>query len=531
MCKNEKQNRTQQSQESARNTFANAFESSLTLSAEGFLMDWTAQAEKILGWRRDEVIGRRLSDILIPEKYRESYERGFKYFLGSEEVRDLNQRLNIIALHRDGRKIPIELVIALTQGPRPLGFKGSIRELTEGERSQGSKNISEEPIRQAQKFEAIGRLAGGIAHDFNNILAIIMAFTELACMDADKPDEARKFLDEIRKANDRAKDLIQRILKFVRKEKQEYKPTLLHLAVNEVLELMRSILPATIEVEMRINPATPPVLADPTQIDQVMMNLCTNAAHAIGERPGRMTIVVCPCDVKDSFTRRVNLPPGKYAQVSISNTGHGMDEETLKRIYEPFFTTKDLGEGTGLGLPVVHGIIKEHQAHIAVESQIGVGTTFHLYFPAHESVLLEKEKVTEAVSYGHGEHILFVDDEPAICSSAKLVLERLGYHVTTQTHPIEALLYFRNHPDQFQLVITDLTMPHLTGIEFARKIAEIQPRVPVLLATGYLGKWTIEKLREFGIHEVTEKPISTLALATTIRRVLNSRGKRFNSRD
>jgi CheY-like chemotaxis protein len=215
------------------------------------------------------------------------------------------------------------------------------------------------------------------------------------------------------------------------------------------------------------------------------------------------------------------LRPERYARLTVSDTGHGIDAETLKHIFEPFFTTKGPGEGTGLGLPVVHGIVKEHEGVIAVQSQPGVGTTFDVYFPTHQTTPTEVPEMPVMLPRGRGEHILFVDDETAICTSAQIILERLGYHVTVQTNPAEAIIQFCKCPDQFALVITDLTMPRVTGIDLAQQISRLRPKTPVLLVTGFNDSWTPDTIREFGVHELLVKPITPLALATTVQRALN----------
>jgi CheY-like chemotaxis protein len=286
--------------------------------------------------------------------------------------------------------------------------------------------------------------------------------------------------------------------------------------------LLRSSLPATVEIDAKIDSNTPVVLADPTQIHQVVMNLCMNAAHAMRGHPGCLTVVLQPCDVDEALAHSLHgLRPERYARLTVSDTGHGIDAETVKHIFEPFFTTKGPGEGTGLGLAVVHGIVKDHEGVIAVQSQPDVGTTFDVYFPIHQTTPVEASEIPAKLPRGRGEHILFVDDEAAICTSAQIILERLGYHVTVQTDPSEALIQFCKCPDQFDLVITDLTMPRVTGSELAQQISRLRPKMPVLLATGFNDAWTPDKLREFGVRELLAKPMTPLVLATTVQRALN----------
>lgn len=289
---------------------------------------------------------------------------------------------------------------------------------------------SEEHLRQSQKMEAIGQLAGGIAHDFNNILGCIVGYTELAGQEASENAAALEHLQAVLKASRRAKDLVQQILTFSRQQEQERKPIQLQAVIQEALKLLRASLPATIDLRADINPDIPVVRADPSQVRQVLMNLVTNAVHAMRGR-GQLGIRLLRIGL--DAAAQPNLPAGNYAALLVSDTGCGMDRAILQRIFEPFFTTKEPGEGTGLGLAVVHGIMKSHGGAIKVDSQPGHGTTFHLYFPAHDQAEAGPSQKVRSIPQGHGERILFADDDPPLASSGKKILERAGDDVTTQT--------------------------------------------------------------------------------------------------
>jgi PAS domain S-box-containing protein len=395
------------------------------------------------------------------------------------------------------------------------------RDITERKTAEQAKADLEAQLRQAQKMEAIGTLAGGIAHDFNNILGAMIAYAELAKVDAESNPAVLESLSQIRKAGDRARDLVQQILAFSRQRKQERKPIRLQPVVTEALKLLRSTLPTTIEMVSDIQADTPVVLADATQIQQVLMNLCANAAQAMPHQPGRLEVRLTECRVDSGLARsHPDLHVGRYARLFVRDTGHGMSRDTLKRIFDPFFTTKAPGEGTGLGLAVVHGIVQDHGGVIRVESEPGRGTAFHIYFPAHKTPPSESEAKLSPVPQGHGEQILFVDDEPPLCDVASKMLQRLGYRVITCTNPFEALAQFSAQPGIFDLVIADLSMPGMNGVDMALQMFQTRPDTPVILATGFSGPWTAEKVRSLGIRDIVLKPLGASGFGEIIHRTL-----------
>jgi nitrogen-specific signal transduction histidine kinase/ActR/RegA family two-component response regulator len=402
-----------------------------------------------------------------------------------------------------------------------------IHDITDCKHAEAECHRHETHLRQSQRLGALGTLAGGIAHDFNNLLAVIIGYTELAIMDVQCPQEAVKHLLHSRSASERARELVRQILAFSRRQEQEREPMPMQPAIKECLELMRHTLPATIEIDAQIDPNASAVLADPTQIHQVMMNLCTNAAHAMQRRPGRLTISLKNCDVNPPLADTIpDLQPGRFVQMSVCDTGHGMDAETLKRIFEPFFTTKKPEEGTGLGLPVVRGIVREHRGALAVRSQLGIGTTFDIYLPALDCATPESKNSARPLLCGKGEHILLVDDEPAVCAALRVLITRLGYRVTSETSPVKALETFRANPDEFQLLISDLTMPQMTGVDLAQQILQIRPQLPVLLASGSSGDLSSEQMRKFGVSDILPKPTDLSALGAIIHKSLRgSRGQ------
>ncbi|MBK9989704.1 MAG: response regulator [Verrucomicrobia bacterium] len=376
----------------------------------------------------------------------------------------------------------------------------------------------EEQLYQAQKMESIGQLAGGIAHDFNNILAVIVGHGELLRDQLQKQPEALEDLEMLLRGTERATQLVQQILAFSRKTKHETIPILLQNVVKEALKFLRSTIPASIEIAPRISSDLPLVLADSTQIHQVVMNLCTNAAHAMKDAPnGRLEVRLESLHADAEFAvMHAGLHEGEYVRLAVSDTGHGMDDATIKHIFEPFFTTKVNGEGTGLGLSVVHGIIKACNGGIFVYSHPGEGTIFHVYLPALSIARTHRDAGTSSIPAGNGEHILFVDDEPAICIAARRILVNLGYQVTTFNKPLAALEHIKERAGEFALLVTDLTMPGADGITLAREAHLISPGLPVILTTGFAADRTEEQLKTQGISKLLIKPFTTVSLAQAL---------------
>lgn len=375
-------------------------------------------------------------------------------------------------------------------------------------------------LRQSQKMEAIGTLAGGIAHDFNNILYALIGYTELAMNKIPEESHPHNHLKEVLKAAWRARDLVRQILTFSRHQaSNEFYPIRIKLVAKEVLNLIRATLPASIEIRQMID-STKLVNADPTQIHQVLMNLCTNAAHAMAANGGTLTVRARDITLEGDFETHPELSPGDYVQLSIIDTGSGIPAGIIDRIFDPFFTTKTKDKGSGLGLAVVHGIVKNHGGGIVVESQPGRGTTVDVYFPARETALKQPPSFESRIS-GGTEQILFVDDEAAIIDMARQMLGSLGYGITVRTDPKEALDLFLAEPDRFSLVITDLSMPRMTGVQLAEAIRAIRPDFPVILCSGIDDSLPADMEIAGGIHAFLLKPIVRSDLARTIREVLD----------
>jgi signal transduction histidine kinase/ActR/RegA family two-component response regulator len=375
-------------------------------------------------------------------------------------------------------------------------------------------------LRQSQHMEAIGRLAGGVAHDFNNILAAMIGYTELAMYDMPASSPVWSHLQEVLKAGQRAKALVHQILTFSRRTEREHTPVHLPLLVQESLSLLRASLPSTMEIRQHIAPEAGTVLADTTQLHQVVLNLCANAEYAMRQTGGILEVRLEVVDIDTALVAQYpTLRPGPYVRLMVQDTGHGMPPDVVERIYEPFFTTKAVGEGTGIGLSVVHGIVVDHGGTITVESQVGYGTTFTIYLPRIECDMAGAAQEEEAMPHGQG-RILFVDDEAALVHLGHTVLTQLGYSVAAYTSSEEALAVFQAAPHHFDLVITDYTMPHITGEALARSLRSIRPDIPIILGTGFSYTTDAEKARALGINAFLMKPWTAPELARTIAQVL-----------
>ncbi|MEW6291586.1 MAG: ATP-binding protein [Thermodesulfobacteriota bacterium] len=380
-------------------------------------------------------------------------------------------------------------------------------------------------LRQAQKMESLGTLAGGIAHDFNNILTAIMGFTELAKAKLPPESPVAKDLAEVLKGCQRAMELIRQILTFSRQREQEYLPLKVQSIAKEVLKLLRSGIPANIEMRQRINDSCGCVIADPSQIHQVVMNLCTNAYHAMRNKGGILEVSLEPIELTDMDVRnKIALAPGHYLRLTVSDTGTGIEPVALERIFEPYFTTKGKGEGTGLGLSVVHGIVEGIGGTITVYSEAGRGTTFHIYLPVVEADPVMNTEAGSSVQIPSGnERILVVDDEESVVTVEKRILESLGYQVTSFTDCAGARDAFLAAPQRFDLLLTDMYMPGMTGKELVAVLRAIRPDLPVLMCTGFSKEMDKEKARELGIGRLMMKPMAFIDLARAVREVLDKK--------
>jgi PAS domain S-box-containing protein len=504
-----------QSEERFRSITESAMDAIISTDANGHILSWNSGAQRLFGYECDEMVGQPLTR-LMPARYRGPCLDGLRQVVTTGQQRLMGKTLEVHGLTREGDELPVELSLSSWQTGDSTFFGAIIRDISERKRL-------ETQLRQAQKMQAIGTLTGGIAHDFNNILSAILGYAELALDEVEQGSAVWHDLQGTLTAGRRAKDLVRQILAFSRQTERARTSIHLHFLVEEALALLRAALPSTITIRPIIDRNAGAVLADPTQMQQVLINLCTNAAHAMRETGGVLEVRLEPVELAlEAPSIAPGLKAGAYVRLTVQDTGHGMAPAILERIFEPFFTTKGMGEGTGMGLAVAHGIIAHHEGAITVESTPGQGSTFAVYLPRSDrpgtAPLLTEEPVV-----GGKERILFVDDETALVHVGRATLQRLGYQVVVCTSSSEALETFRAAPYSFDLVITDRTMPSLTGDVLVRELRHIRPNIPIILCTGFSHPVTSEQLRALEVDAFLLKPVMVNEWARVIRQVLERR--------
>ncbi len=502
-----------QSEEKFRMISTSAQDAIVMFDPEGRVTYWNPAAERMFGFSGAEAVGADLRSLILPECKEDLFNRKIARFKESGGVRDRYRLMEIKATNRKLEELIVELSISAVTLDNRRHTIGIIRDISE-------KRRLEAQLRQTQKMEAIGTLAGGIAHDFNNILSAIIGYTELTMDLMPKDDSLRPNLDEVFNAGMRARDLVKQILTFSRQSEQELLPVQVSLIVKESLKLLKASLPATIEIRQKIS-SDYMVRADPTQIHQILMNLCTNAGYAMRNDGGILEVILTD-EVLDAEAASADsgISPGTYVNLKVVDTGEGMPPDILEKVFDPFFSTKTKDEGTGLGLSVVQGIVKSHGGAISVSSEPGRGTRFTVCLPAIEPDLSAGTRNSQDLPTGT-EHILLVDDEKALAHLNREMLSQLGYTVTARTSSMDALELFKSDPEQFDLVITDMTMPHMTGDRLAEEMDFLNPSIPIIMCTGF------NKFRNRGksaapvVREILMKPVSRTDLALAVRKVLD----------
>jgi len=483
--------------------------------------------EKILGFTPEERKRQTLEEMITPdslEKVQRMFLEEFRRDEAGNDDPDRSVTVEVEYYRKDGSTVWLEnKVKAMRDGSgRIEGIYGVSRDITDRKTAEKEKIKLQSQLQQVQKMESIGTLAGGIAHDFNNILGIIVGNTELAMDDIPEWHSARRNLKEILTSSIRARDIVKQILAFSLQSPQEKKPVRIIPIIKESLKLLRSSIPATIRIHQSISSDSDTVLADPVQINQVLINLCINAVHAMGDKGGVLEVGLEDVELDSGDAIQYHdLPSGKYVRLTVSDTGHGIESMLLKRIFDPYFTTKGVGKGSGMGLSVVHGIVKSHGGCVAVNSEPGKGTVFNVLFPCVEDKPEPEVEISIEIPRGKGK-ILFVDDEKAIIDIMQPMIERLGYEVSVRTSSIEGLEAFRANPNRFDLVITDFTMPNMTGMELAKALFKLRSDIPVILCTGYSEHINEDKAKRSGIRAFVVKPVVLSEIASTIRKVLDN---------
>jgi len=511
-----------ESEERFRLTFDQAPICTSIVGFDGRYQRVNPQFARFTGYSEEELAGMTVADTTAPDDVAGTLARVGRLARGEIFSSQVEKRFR----RKDGQIVWGRALVQIMRDAsgRPLCLLSQIEDINERKRAEEEKNKAEARLRQSQKMEAIGTLAGGIAHDFNNVLAAMLGYTELVMSDLPGTHPSQSHLNQVFKAGQRAKKLVQQILSFSREGEQKQKPVRMGPIIQEALKFLSATLPATIEIKLAIEETSDWVLADPTQIHQLLMNLCSNASQAMRDKGGRLTVKLERVELDEFLADQfAELAPGAYERLTVSDTGVGMDQAIMDRIFEPFFTTKEPGQGTGMGLAVVHGIVKSHGGAMAVSSQPGQGSTFQVYLPLLGDEPAVRQLADGAVVITGSERVLFVDDEPALADIGRQALERLGYKVTTRTSSLEALGLFKAQPDKFDLVVTDQTMPQMTGVEMAREMLKIKPDLPIVLCTGFSEQISAEKAKTMGIKRFVMKPLVVREVAEVVRAALDEK--------
>lgn len=487
------------------------------VDAAGKIVLVNREVERLFGYSREELLGRSV-DTLVPERFRRSHPGNRAGFYHSPDARAMGAGRELYGLRKDGTEVPVEIGLNPIETEEGLFVLSSIVDISARVIARQERARLEEQLRQSQKMEAVGTLAGGVAHDFNNILGGILGYAELALAGTEDPG-VRNDLGEVIGAAVRGRELVSAILRFSRRQETVRKPVDLAQVVAESLRLLRPTLPSTIAVEQSLGDAPLRVLADATAVQQVVMNLATNAAHAMPAM-GRLEIALEPFYAKDSFVRaHPEMHEGQYVMLRVRDTGSGMTPEVRSRAMEPFFTTKPPGSGSGLGLAMVHGIMREHEGLVELDSVVGEGTTVRCLFPAIEGAAQAVTEDEDDLPRGHGERVLFLDDEPSLSRLGARRLESLGYEVTALTSPEQALQ--RLAAQEFDLVVTDYTMPKVTGLDLAKRLRADGRKLPIILLSGVASGLDPDTISAAGVSLLIAKPVGIVELATAVRQLLD----------
>lgn len=494
----------------------------LMVDARGRIVLVNAEVERLFGYAREAMYGQSV-EFLLPERSRGAHPGFREQFREHPSARKMGAGRELSARRADGSEFPVE--IGLTPVATDEGFFviGSIVDITERLAAARERAWLEEQLRQSQKMEALGTLAGGVAHDFNNVLASIVGLGELVLRAVGDRAQAADDMRELLTAARRGRELVERILRFSRRQAMEMSPLDLGETIAQSARLLRASLPPSIRIETALLPAQRRVRGDATSLQQVLMNLATNAAHAM---PDGGTLVIATDEVylRDSAVRaRPGVHEGRYVRLTVRDTGCGMDEATRLKAFEPFFTTKPAGSGSGLGLALVHGIVRDHEGVVELESSPGTGTTVHCLLPALDDEPETASTASDAIPRGNGEWLLYLDDESMLVKIGERQLERMGYRVAGFSDPHDALAALGARaatPEPFAAIVTDFLMPVMNGLEFAAEVRRLGVSAPVLVLSGYIGDFTPRELADGGISQVLQKPVGAEVLARAVHRAL-----------
>ena len=523
----ERQDALSKSEDRLRATVEASLDCIIGMDAKGNIIEFNPAAENCFGYRKQQAIGKSLAELIIPERYRQAHVEGVTHYLNTGEGAYLGKRLEVTAQRADGTEFPVELAIDVAQGQGGEIFIGYLRDITERKQAEAERSRLEAQLRQAQKMEAIGHLTGGVAHDFNNILTGVMGYIVMATERVEQTgdEKLRKYLDRSQKAVQRARDLIQQMLTFSRGQRGEPKALSLTPLLKETVKLFESTLPATIEMQTDFA-CTPAVMVDPVHVEQVLMNLIINARDAM-QGSGKLTLNLRQIHCGDCVCTSCRQPvSGDYIELSVADCGPGIDQEIIDRIFEPFFSTKEIGKGSGMGLATVHGIVHECKGHIVVDTSLGGGSTFRVLLPPiaapHYEAARSPEQTPGAAVSGHvlNGRILLVEDDFTVSEFMQDILSDWGLEVTLFNNGIDGLKHFADEPERFDLVILDQTMPKITGMQAAEQMLKLRPHMPVILYTGFSEQVSEAKIKSMGIRALVKKPIDVDEFFALLTRLL-----------
>jgi PAS domain S-box-containing protein len=489
----------------------------ISKTLEGVITSWNRGAEQLYGYRADEVLGESIA-MLIPPDMADELATSLERLKRGESIDHYETQ----RLHKNAARIDVSLTISPMRDAsgRVVGASAIARDITERKHAEHERHRLEAQLRQAQKLEAIGTLAGGIAHEFNNILAGLLGFATLLHREVPSDSRAGFYVQQVRQAGQRAKELVEQIITFSRAEPYSHQPLQLDQVVQEALTLLRASLPTTIDIQYGNRDPGAMVHANRTQLHEIIMNLGANADYAMRSTGGRMTIDIDTIEVDAAFaSAHPPLHPGPHVRLTMADTGGGMAPEVMARIFEPFFTTKASGEGSGMGLAIVHGIATSHRGAITVASTQGVGTRFAFYLPRIEVPVVQAAAPASPLPPGKG-CVLLVDDEATVAMAMQLLLESLGYEAVVYTTSCDALSAFGAAPHRFDVVITDQTMAQMTGEDLVHALRQMRPDIPIILCTGFSHVMDAEKAKALGLEAFLMKPVDEHELATMLHQVL-----------
>jgi PAS domain S-box-containing protein len=513
------------SEDRLRATLQAALDCIVVMDSDGIITEFNPAAETIFGYTKEQARGKLLADLLIPQRYREGHTRGIERYLGCGEGPFIGKRIEISALRADGSEFPVELTVSVAEDASGKIFIGYLRDITERQHAEERRTRLEAQLRQAQKMEAIGQLTGGIAHDFNNLLTSIMGYIVLATERQASLGDSRlaSYLDNAHASCERARHLIEQMLMFSRGQRGAPRPLALAPRVEQVLALLRPSFPDSIQLLTDLDTEAPTVMLDPVQLEQVLVNLCINARDALNGT-GTVRVAVRSARVAGAVCMGCRQPiEGELVELCVEDDGPGIQPEVMDRIFEPFFSTKEVGRGAGMGLATVHGIVHEYGGHVVVETAPGEGTRFRVLFAplttgttthALATLAYAEKTITPPSLAGH---VLVVDDEKAVGEFMRELLETWGLESTFVADAREAFDIVAQSPSRFDLVITDQSMPRMTGLELARSLNTVRADLPIVLYTGFGDQLSDAQLREAGIRSMLQKPVQPQKLAEVLR--------------